>query len=398
MFSRISNYFHILKARVLVAYILSYCFGACSGIHFRNLYKQLVKNTLFVMRHPFAYFKDGVPEKIQFGHIHASIKNAYNVLYGDFFKRYAAHRKTSSADYVYVAIELPKCAALGTYFTRIIGTAWLCEKLGLNVKFTFPDNTNFFENSFLSYAKTCHPEGFTQLRKSFTDLNHRKNGYWHGPIGVASDPPEEFAKRRLSSEYGHKIISALSIKHEIQQQADQWCNANIKGECVGVHYRQTDAIGEDRIINIDSYIDYLKQVLDDRCQILTCSDTAQFIDEIYKAFPGRIISRDIVRSHDLRPIHRHGFFAPKQQYLQMTDALMDMLILAKTKTIYTVGSYFIDAIRFLNPSIKIVSLDQRNEVAFKYIPNFIPVPKKDIAIKARSDRAWKGSLLNTKSR
>ena len=165
-----------------------------------------------------------------------------------------------------------------------------------------------------------------------------------------------------------------------------------------MHYRQTDAVGENRIINIDSYIDYLKQVLDDRYQILACSDTSQFIDVIYKAFPGRIISRDIVRSHDLRPIHRHGFYAPNHQHLQMTDALIDMLILAKTKTIYTVGSYFIDAIRFLNPSIKIVSLDQRNEVAFKHIPNFIPVPKKDIAIKAKNDRAWKESLLNAKGR
>ena len=313
MFSRISNYFHILKARILVAYVLSHVFGACSGIHMRSLYKQLVKNTLFLIRHPFTYFKDGVPEKIPFGYIYASIKEAYNILYSDFFKRYAAHRKTSLADYVYVKMELPQCAPLGSYFPRMIGTAWLCEKLGLNVKFIFPDthmtgSINLFENSFLSYAKTCHPENFMQLSKPFTDLNYRKNS--QSKATYCPSPWEEFAKRRLPSEYGYKIISALSIKHEIQQQADQWCDANIKGECVGVHYRRTDAIGEHRIISVDSYIDYLKQVLDDRYQILACSDTAQFIDVMYKAFPGRMISRDIARSHDLRPIHRLGFSHP----------------------------------------------------------------------------------------
>ena len=394
MLPRISNYFHILKARIIVAYVLSHVFGACSGIHFRKLYKQLVKNTLFPIRYPFAYFKDGVPIKIKFGYIYASIKEAYNVLYSDFFKQYIVHRKTPLADYVYVKIELPECASLGSYFPRIIGTAWLCEKLGVNVKFTFPDthatgSTNLFENSFLSYAKTCHSENFMQLRKPLTDLNYRKNG--HCP-----SPSEDFAKRRISSEYGYKIISTLSIKQEIQKQADQWCDANIKGECVGVHYRQTDVIQENRIISIDRYIDYLKRVLDDPYQILACSDTAQFIDVIHEAFPGRVVSRDIVRSHDLRPIHRHGFFAPHHQYLQMQDALADMLTLAKTKIIYTVGSYFIDAIRFLNPSIKIVSIDQRNERAFRHIPNFLPVPKKDIAIKAKNDRAWKESLLYKK--
>ena len=58
---------------------------------------------------------------------------------------------------------------------------------------------------------------------------------------------------------------------------------------------------------------------------------------------------------------------------QMKDALMDILILSKAKLIYTTGSWFVDVVRFFNPSIKIVSLSR-----FSYhqkIDNFIPTPK-----------------------
>ncbi len=337
------------------------------------------------MRHPFACFNNGFPEKIEFEfrYNYEPVKKAYDFLYKDFFKQYTAHRKTSLADYAYVKID---CPALGSYFPRIIGVAWLCEKLGINVKFTFPDTfitggSNFFENPVLNYAKTYHPENFTKLKKPLVDLCYREKIYpslW-----------EEFAKSKISSEYGYKIISKLSIKQEIQQQADQWSNANIKEECIGVHYRQTDVIDENRIISIDSYIDYLKQVIDDHCQIYACSDNTHFVDAIHEAFSGRVISRDIKRSKDRRSLHRHEPYAGHQQ---RQDALIDILTLAKVKMIYTVGSFFIDTIRFFNPAIKIVSMDNRKIRYHKSISNYISIPQKDLVRKARVDKAWKKSL------
>ena len=304
-------------------------------------------------------------------------------MYKDFFRQYVAHRKTPLADYVYVKIE---CPALGSYFSRIIGVAWLCEKLSINVKFTFPDTyitggSNFFENSVLDYAKTCHPENFTQLKKPLVNLDYRE--------GLYPSIWEEFAKREISSEYGYKIISRLSIKQEIQQQADQCFDANIKEECVGVHYRQTDVIHEHRMISIDSYIDYLKQVLDKHYQIYACSDNAPFIDAIHEAFPGRVVSRDITRSEDGRSLHRHEPYAGHQQ---RQDALIDILILAKVKAIYTVGSFLIDTIRFFNPAIKIISLDQRGKFCYKNIPNYLPIPRMELVRKAQADTAWKELL------
>ena len=261
--------------------------------------------------------------------------------------------------------------------------AWLCEKLGINVKFTFPDtygtgNSNLFENPVLNYAKTCHLENFTRLKKPLS-------------IKLYGSPWFSYSKSRIPKEYGYKIISELSIKHEIQQQADQWFDENIRGECVGVHCRQTDGIQEHRIISIDSYIDYLKQVLDDHYQIYACSDTVSFIDAIHKAFPSRVVSRDITRSQEGRSLQFHVPYAGHQQ---RQDAFIDMLTLAKCKMIYTVGSFFIDTIRFFNPAIKIISLDGRGDRFHKNknIPNYLPVPRMDLVQKAQADTTWKEGL------
>ena len=74
---------------------------------------------------------------------------------------------------------------------------------------------------------------------------------------------------------------------------------------------------------------------------------------LHEAFSGRVVSRDIIRSKDFRSLHRHEPYAGHQQ---RQDALIDMLTLAKVKMIYTVGSSFINTIRFFNPAIKIIAL------------------------------------------
>ena len=373
MLPKIANYFHILKARVVVAYILFYALETGYGVSLRGILGKLKRNIAFLIKCPVICFNQGFPVKID---EYAKAKKAMAINYTEFLKQYITHRKTPLADYVYV---MPRNPALGMHFPQIIGVAWLCEKLGINVKFTFPNtrfNTqNFFENSVLKYAKVCHPENFAKLKNPLVNLEH---------FNIII-----FTKRKISSEYGYKIISKLSIKHEIQQQAQQWSDGNIKGACVGVHYRQTDVIQEHRVINIDSYINYLKQVLDDHYQIYACSDTVSFIDAIHEAFPNRVVSRDITRSQEGRSLHCHVPYAGHQQ---RQDALIDILTLAKCEMIYTVGSSFIDTIRFFNPAIKIISIDRRGKFRYKNIPNYLPVPRLDLVQKAQADTAWKEHL------
>ena len=60
-----------------------------------------------------------------------------------------------------------------------------------------------------------------------------------------------------------------------------------------------------------------------------------------------------------------------------------MLILAKANFVYTTGSGLVDATRFLNPSIKIASLDGRwlvksFSMGRNSSNNGTPIPRKDI--------------------
>jgi len=125
------------------------------------------------------------------------------------------------------------------------------------------------------------------------------------------------------------------------------------------------------VITLESYIVYLKEVLDNHCRIFACSDQAQFIDEMNVAFPGRVFARDIQRSFDNRALHRDSEYLGVEQ---KKDAFMDILVLARAKLIYTTGSGFVDVVRLFNPKTKIVSLDGRKRAG----NNYMPIPKKDL--------------------
>ena len=71
--------------------------------------------------------------------------------------------------------------------------------------------------------------------------------------------------------------------------------------------------------------------------------------------------------------------------------MIDILILEKVKMIYTVSSTFIDTIRFFNPAIKIIALNK--PYVYKKIPNYLPIPRMDLAQKAQADTTWKELLL-----
>ena len=128
-------------------------------------------------------------------------------------------------------------------------------------------------------------------------------------------------------------------------------------------------------MTIDSYITYLKKVLDKDSYIFACSEKEQFITRMRTTFPGRVIARDIRRSYTDESIHEN--YDPQQ----IRDAFIDLLILSKTELIYTVGSNFTDIVRFLNPTIKIICFEPRN----KRIPNYLPVPNKDLVEKMKQE-------------
>ena len=176
----------------------------------------------------------------------------------------------------------------------------------------------------------------------------------------------------ISPEYGHKVLSKFSIKEELKESANRWVLKNICGDWVAVHYRGTDVPNSCKM-DLDVYITYLKTVLDNQCNIFACSDRVQFIDQMHDAFPGRVFARDIQRSYDAhRPLHWDPEYKGEQQ---IKDALIDVLILAKAKLVYTTGSHYIDIVQYFNPKTKIVSLDGRKFLQGK---NYMSIPSRDL--------------------
>ncbi len=249
--------------------------------------------------------------------------------------------------------------SLSINFFTMIGIVWFGERMNINIKFQLPELGSLFGNLIFTHSHKSGYRGIKQVKH--TTL-------W-----------ENYAKVAIPSDYGYKVISKLAIKEEFYSRADEWAESNLQRGWVGVHYRGTDA--RRRLIKVEAYISYLKEVLDDHCDIFACSDQVQFIEQIKKAFPGRVFAREIIRSYDNRPLHKDEEYCGSEQ---MKDALIDVLVLSKAKLIYTTGSWFIDVVRFFNPSVKIVSFELLSP-RFNYhkkIDNFIPVPKAHIIKKA----------------
>ena len=251
---------------------------------------------------------------------------------------------------------------LGHYFRSIVGIAWFFEKMNCNVKFVFAEGFDYFENSTLKVSPKSSFENYMALR-----LHMREFDRYHVWI---------------TSEYAYSVMSRLTIKKEIQEEADEWVRANLKGDWIGVHFRGTDLVVRKHnkgFIALEVYMSYLKRVINKNHSIFVCSDQAQFIDRMNETFPSRVFSRNIQRSYDNKGLHHHVDY---KGFQQQKDALIDLLVLSKASLIYKTAGAFSILTRFFNPAIKIISCIDSDRQYLKYIPdNFIPTPKTHLLVK-----------------
>ena len=248
---------------------------------------------------------------------------------------------------------------LTNFFNQLVGSAWFCEKMGVDFEYSVGKNNdatpNLYDGIDLKLYKKNNPK-LRVIKVKFPEAYRNLAEY--------IVPPE----------FGHKALLKVRINPDIEKYVDRYINVYAEESWVAVHYRGTDVKAKYKHrykVTLESYIAYLKGVLDSQCRIFTCSDQAQFIDEMHDAFPSRVFARDIQRSDDTSPIHKPG----KRRYTithQEKDALIDLLILARSKLVYTNGSGFVDLVRWLNPETKIISLDERKRKG-----NYMPIPKKD---------------------
>ena len=260
-------------------------------------------------------------------------------------------------------IVINKIPALGHYFRSIVGIAWFFEKINCNIKFVFRKHFNYFENFILKVSPESLCDNYIDLRLHMREFDR----YY---VWIASD-------------YAYSVISRLTIKREIQEEADEWVGANLKGDWIGVHFRGGDLPQSQSgsKYDMDNYMSYLKKVIDRKRSIFVCSDQAQFIDRMSESFPGKVFSRDIQRSYDNKALHKHVDYGGFQQ---RKDALIDLLVLSNASLIYKAGGRFSYITRFFNPAAKTISFDSSHKYYCKYIPkNFVPTHKAYLLGKAK---------------
>ena len=259
---------------------------------------------------------------------------------------------------VFIKLTQFKDGPSTAFFKRLITATWLYEKMEVNVEHTAGKHIrakSYFQSSvILKQYKKIDPKPC---------VVHLRLPIFYKPIAEHIVPPE----------FGYRVLSKLRISSEIKEQVDRYINPYADEDWIAVHYRGTDVRElEWRYMPLESYIFYLKKVLDDRHRIFACSDQAQFIDAMHAAFPGRVFATDVQRSYDEFPIHigREGRHAKPHQ---KREALIDLLILARAELIYTTGSGFVDSVRWFNPHTKIISLDGRKRKG-----NYLAIPKKEM--------------------
>ena len=237
-----------------------------------------------------------------------------------------------------IVVDYEDYRPIGTSLDGIVAFAWVCEKMKINVKIKKPNSMiwRHFEND---NPISITNESMHKLQPFVRERFFENNVGWFGICFI-------------SSAYGHKVLLTLAINPYLKRCANQWSADNVKGDWIAVHYRGTDAVKAKNTthkyryrIALDPYITYLKEVIGDQYSIFACSDQAQFIDKMRIAFPNRVFSRDIERSYDDSPIHRYDVCEINKEidtFNQEKDALIDLLILAKAKLIYTTGFGFVD--------------------------------------------------------
>ena len=177
-----------------------------------------------------------------------------------------------------IIVDWKSYRPVGPSLNAMVGIAWFLERWGVTLKFKHPSRAMWrhFENNTLANSTNRAEQKYRSARQAIVDNRIDYIGH-----------------RFISSKYGHKVLTQLSIKKDLQKSADEWFASHIKGDWVTVHYRGTDVrkykdgwCKRRYKIDLKSYVTYLKAVLDSQCSIFACSDQAQFIDEMKAAFPG----------------------------------------------------------------------------------------------------------------
>lgn len=150
------------------------------------------------------------------------------------------------------------------------------------------------------------------------------------------------------------INKYVKVKPHIRQKVAKFVKTKFQDNyMIGVHFRGTDKIFEAPRVPYERMRDVITKAVTslntDRYKIFVATDEQAFLDYINQEFPGKIVSYDSYRSKDDKPIHFRGY----GQYKMGEDALLDCLLLSKSKYLIRTESNLSLCAGYFNPTVPI---------------------------------------------
>jgi hypothetical protein len=119
---------------------------------------------------------------------------------------------------------------------------------------------------------------------------------------------------------------------------------------VGVHYRGTDKIEEAPRVPYDVVAASVTSAAPaGSWKVFVATDDARCLEYFQSVFPGRVISRQVHRSFDDRPVHKQ----PGDGYRKGLDALIDCLLLSRCSALFRTASNLGLVATYFNPRMPV---------------------------------------------
>ena len=167
---------------------------------------------------------------------------------------------------------------------------------------------------------------------------------------------------RLSKERSKRIIDKyIRIKKEITSEVENWMASHLASSSfVGVQYRGTDKFRhESSYISPEAMCQEIQSILKTEkctsCPIFVATDTKEFLDLMKKTFGNRVVSYATLYSNKTTPLHRREELSG---FIKGKEALIDCLILSKSKLLIHTISNLSTASQFFNPDLKAMAVNQ----------------------------------------
>ncbi len=223
---------------------------------------------------------------------------------------------------------------------------------------------------------------YAGLRVDFTDkgLYHDPvagNNWWeyyfesislgsaeHAATRVVAPVQHDAFAYRVEQRMSRTTAAALLDRHVhvkayLNEGVDRFLRETFNNaRVIGIHYRGTDKTEDAASVSYDTMSAAIREALQaegsDRCQIFLATDDQAFLDHVRRQFPGKVHSREMLRSVDGRPIHKTGGAG----FTKGLDAVMDCLLLARCQRLIRTASNLSLFSTLFNPALPVTLLER----------------------------------------